>query len=322
MKSCDAPGRSIAADTLLSFPAEVIDASGGWLFWKREPDLPLRQSLIRQGQIFPLLVDAGGSRPVLVAGAARLACLAETGRDALCLDTGPLDAWERGFVYLESNIATETTDWRVISALRYFRSLDPDRLEEVFPALGLEPRARRSRQALAWLRLPEKWDRLLVTGNIPLVCADALQTMDEEEREALFPLFAAYSWSRGNAVNLLTWLRETALREGRSASVMVAAAQADLSPDLSPKDAMNRITAEIRRLRYPSLSALERNFSEAARRISAGTGWKLIQPDQFETEAVELSIRLTSTDDVIRAAQRLSDMASADWSGIFPEKKS
>ena len=53
---------------------------------------------------------------------------------------------------------------------------------------------------------------------------------------------------------------------------MLAAARERLASDLSPKDAMARITAEIRALRYPELTALERNFAVAARRISAGTG--------------------------------------------------
>lgn len=85
---------------------------------------------------------------------------------------------------------------------------------------------------------------------------------------------------------------------------------------------MARITAEIRALRYPELTALERNFAAAARRISAGTGWRLTQPDQFETEAVDMSVRLTCAADVERAARQLADMALADWSGIFMEADS
>ena len=104
---------------------------------------------------------------------------------------------------------------------------------------------------------------------------DALHRMDAAEQEALFPFFQAFSWSRGNAVNLLTWLRETSLREKQSVIDMAAAAQKELSPDLSPKDAMARITAEVRRLRYPALSALERNFTEAAGRSAPALigGW-------------------------------------------------
>ena len=109
--------------------------------------------------------------------------------------------------------------------------------------------------------------------------------MDAAEIGALFPLFAAFSWSRGNSVNLLAWLREAGLRENRDIGGMLAAAREGLASDLSPKDAMARITAEIRALCYLELTALERNFVAAARRISAGIGWWLTQLDQFETEA-------------------------------------
>lgn len=318
----DASFRGAPAAGFFPCPGEDIDATGGWLFWKRKPDDSLRRSLIRRGQLFPVLVDSGGSRPVLVAGAARLACLTEEGRSVLCRDVGPLDAWERGLVYLESNAASDIDDWRVVRALRYFRELDPARLEEVWTVLGLEPRSRRTRQAMAWLKLPEEWDGLLAAGNIPLVCADALEKMDAAEIGTLFPLFAAFSWSRGNAVNLLAWLRETGLRENRDIGGMLAAAREGLASDLSPKDAMARITAEIRALRYPELTALERNFAAAARRISAGTGWRLTQPDQFETEAVDMSVRLACAADVGRAARQLADMALADWSSIFTEADS
>ena len=318
----DASFRGAPAAGFFSCPGKDIDATGGWLFWKRKPGDSLRRSLIRRGQLFPVLVDSGGSGPVLVAGAARLACLSEEGRSVLCRDVGPLDAWERGLFYLESNAAFDIDDWRVVRALRYFRGLDPARLEEVWTVLGFEPRARRARQAVAWLKLPEEWDGLLAAGNIPLACVDALEKMDAAEIGALFPLFAAFSWSRGNAVNLLAGLRETGLRENRDIGGMLAAAREGLASDLSPKDAMARITAEIRALRYPELTALERNFAAAARRISAGTGWRLTQPDQFETEAVDMSVRLTCAADVERAARQLADMALADWSGIFMEAES
>ena len=227
----DASFRGAPAAGFFSCPGKDIDATGGWLFWKRKPGDSLRRSLIRRGQLFPVLVDSGGSRPVLVAGAARLACLSEEGRSVLCRDVGPLDAWERGLFYLESNAAFDIDDWRVVRALRYFRGLDPARLEEVWTVLGFEPRARRARQAMAWLKLPEEWDGLLAAGNIPLVCVDALEKMDAAEIGALFPLFAAFSWSRGNSVNLLAWLREAGLRENRDIGGMLAAAREGLASE-------------------------------------------------------------------------------------------
>ena len=34
-------------------------------------------------------------------------CLSEEGRSVLCRDVGPLDAWERGLFYLESNVVDD-----------------------------------------------------------------------------------------------------------------------------------------------------------------------------------------------------------------------
>src|SRR5690606_21961962 len=99
MTKVDSPLSAPARHELLRIPAAGIEAGGPWLFWSAPPSEALRRSLERDGQLVPVLVDASGSRPVLVAGAARLAALADAGSEALCLDLGPLDDLARGLAY-------------------------------------------------------------------------------------------------------------------------------------------------------------------------------------------------------------------------------
>lgn len=314
--------RNPARATILLCSATDIDAGGPWLFWSAPPSPALSRSLEVHGQLIPVLVDAGGARPVLIAGAARVAALAALGREVLCLDLGSLNGLAKGLAYVQSNAGRELTDGQVVTAMRYFASLPGLDMEPVLDALGLEPRSKRLRLVRSWLTLPRHWDILLGAGAVPLACADLLEAFSADGLKALEPLFASLSWSRGNAVNVLTWIREICGRDGSlAAEVLGGLGMAEiLAAGLSPKDAMSRITQEVRLLRYPRLSGMERDFAESARKVSAGTRWRLAQPDLFESNGVEFSVRLTSPAELHSANAELTRIAAReDLADLFPE---
>jgi ParB family transcriptional regulator, chromosome partitioning protein len=314
MNSAHTLSLASAHAVLLRCAASDIDIGGPWLFWSAPPSPSLRRSLERQGQLVPVLVDASGARPVLVAGSARVSVLAELGRDVLCLDLGATDGLARGIAYAQSNAGREISDGQVVLAMRYFQTLPDADQDSVLNALGLEPRSKRLRLVRSWLSLPAHWDAFLCAGAVPLACADLLEAFAPNDRQSLEVLFATLSWSRGNAVNVLTWIREICLRDGACvAGVLEEAGVKDiLAGGLSPKDAMSRITQEVRLLRYPALSGMERDFQEAARKVSAGTRWRVTQPDLFESDAVELSVRLTSPSELGAASAELARIAARE----------
>jgi ParB family chromosome partitioning protein len=308
---------------ILRCPATHIDTSGAWLFWSSAPTPALIRSLERHGQLVPVLVDASGPAPVLIAGAARVAALAAAGRDVLCLDLGSLDEMARGLAHMQSNIGRELNDAQIVAAMRYFRSIPSADMPPVLESLGIEPRSKRLRLLDAWLTLPKKWDLLL--DNVPMACAELLAGFPREELPGLEPLFNSLSWSRGNAVNLLTWLRETCLRDeiGAGALLEDCGMREILESGLSPKDVMTRIAFEVRRRRFPRLSALERDFAEAARKTSAGTRWRMVQPDQFESGAVDMTVRVKSPAELRAAAAELTIIAAReDLVSLFPAEGS
>ncbi len=313
--------RETATARLLHCIANDIDASGSWLFWSGPPSPALRRSLECHGQLVPVLVDASGARPTLVAGAARVAALAELGREVLCLDIGALDDRARGLAYVQSNVGRELSDGQVVAAMRYFESLPGLDQAPVLESLGLEPRSKRLRLLRSWLTLPGHWDLLLGSGAVPLACAELLEAFAPGDLTVLEPLFATLSWSRGNAVNVLTWIREICLRDGGCAAAVLDGMGVEdiLAAGLSPKDAMSRITQEVRLRRYPRLSGMERDFTDLARKVVAGTRWRLAQPDLFESDAVELCVRLSSPAELRAASEELGRIADReDLAALFP----
>lgn len=306
---------------LVRYPAADLDCSGAWLFWQRDIESPLRQSLEAQGQLVPVLIDGSGGRPVLIAGAARVTCLAELGRDVLCVDLGSLGARDKGLVYVNSNFGLEVSETRLVAALRYFAGMDGD-MDDVFPVLGVEPRSKTARLAMTWLALPGHWDAALARGALPLACAEQLAAFDAGDLIALEALFARLSWSRGNAANVLTWLREICLRDGLPVrEIMAGMGVAEiLAADLSPKDTMARLTQTVRRSRFPELTCLERGFSELSR-LACGTRWRITQPDQFESDSVEFTVRVSGRTQLEQAARDLTDIAARDvWGAFFPRE--
>ncbi len=320
MNSVPSPLSCSTSAHLVRHPASAIDCSGPWLFWPREIPARLRRALADRGQMTPVLIDGGGARPMLVAGAARAACLAELGQEVWCLDLGALSDVDKGLAYIHSNLDLEVTEARLVAAVRYFAEHGGGEMGRVFEALGIAPRSKQARLALAWLDLPRPWDDALARGALPLACAEVLVAFSAAERRAVEPLFSQLCWSRGNAVNVLTWIRETCLRDGLSASEAMAAMGADeiLRADLSPKDAMARLTQAARRLRYPELTRMERDFEAEVAAMAVGASWRIAQPDQFESGNVELCARVSSRNELERAVRDLKALASrAGWDAFW-----
>jgi ParB family chromosome partitioning protein len=73
-----------------------------------------------------------------------------------------------------------------------------------------------------------------------------------------------------------------------------------------------------RQARHPELTRLRDRFDAAARTVTGGTAWKLAQPDNFETNGAELSVRVKDREQLARAVQALQSMAdNPAWETVF-----
>lgn len=303
-------------------PAADIRPDDDHCFWSAEPDERLADSIARHGQLTPLLARESDQGMALVSGATRLSVLRELGRDVhvriVEADT-PLD---RGLLYLADNGHRPLDDGMRLAALRYFAPLlGPDKLAEtIFPHLGIKARSKDAKLLLAWLDLPATWQDHLTAGRVPLAAATVLARLDGDDLDAVEPLFAAFSWSRSNAVNLLTWFHETGrMQDIPVRQVMEQAGVFDLlTQGLSPKDAIARIVTAVRQARYPTLAGLEATFASTARDLTTGTRWRLNQPDSFETGAAELTVRVADRAQLAQALEDLEAMSEATgWDTLF-----
>ena len=302
--------------------AEAIHAGGTHLFWSGNIEESLTNSITEFGQSAPVLVHEKQGGLALVAGAARLAVQARLGRPVLARMVEGAHALGLGLLYLADNAHRQPDDAMRFKALTYFAPLmnAADLERDILPRLGVRPKSKDARLLLDWLDLPADWQGLLASGNVPLAAGMALARMDAADRDALLPLFAGMTWSRSNAVNVLTWLFEAGRMAGKPVAEVMAGAGMDglLDQGLSPKDAIARLSTAARQARYPELTRLRDRFDAAARTVTAGTRWRLTQPDNFETDGAELAVRVKDPEQLARAVEELGKLAgSPAWKTVF-----
>lgn len=304
--------------------ASRLESGSESLFWAQPAAESLVRSLQEAGQLDPVLVRPEGERYRLLSGYQRVEFLSRENREILarCLP-GPACPVEDGLLYLHANAHRSLDDVLRIRALRYFQPrFGPEELtRRVAPLLGLPPRSGAWRRHLDWLGLPVAWDALLQAGNVPLSAGRILADLEPEDLAALHPYLATWKWSQGRAGQWLTLLRETALRQGWT---LTRALERSLAPEvleanLAPQDALQRLTAQATAIRYPNLDRLERRFTSLAREVfGPASPWGIIPSPDFESDALELRLRVKNSAEFKNAAQVLSRAAGAtNLDGLF-----
>lgn len=306
----------------ITAPASEVRHDGEHLFWSENPTESLRISIRQLGQTTPVLAQETDAGLELVAGYARLAALRELGEPVLARLVSGADAADKGILYLTDNGLRPLDEGMRLRALGYFKPLmDEDRLaREIFPLLGVKPKSKDARLLLAWLDLPANWQALLDSGNVPLVAGETLLRMNEADRNAVEPLFSTLSWSRSNAVNMLTWLFEAGKMTAKPVADVMESAGLNgiVAQGLSPKDGIARLTTAMKAARYPELSRLQDDFAKAAKELTAGTRWRMSQPNNFETGGAELTVQIKDADQLLRAVRELETMAGmSPWKTLW-----
>lgn len=307
---------------IITASAESVHAGGNHLFWPDNSEESLEKSIKEFGQTTPVLAMETNNGLELIAGQARLRILRELKRPVMTRLVAEADDREKGLLFLTDNAARPMDDGMRLAALRYFRPLmDIKTLtSDILPRLGIKPKSKDAKLLIAWLDLPEVWQNLLTKGNVPLAAGTPLSRMNETDRSAVEPLFTSFSWSRSNAVNMLTWLFETSKMTSTSIGEAMKSAGLDdiLNQSLTPKDGIAKLTAAMKTARYPAISQLQADFASAARELTAGSRWRMSQPNNFETGGAELTVQIKDVDQLKRAIKELEAMSEmSPWDTLW-----
>lgn len=310
------------SNEIITASPDAVHIENDHLFWTTAPSAELADSIQEFGQTTPLLAQETDAGLVLIAGHARLVVLKDQDTPVLVRLVENADAIGKGLLYLADNGHRTMDDGMRLAALSYFRPLmDEKQLrKDIFPRLGIKPKGKDSRLLMEWLALPNAWQALLAKGHVPLPAASTLTRMNDTDRTALEPLFSNFSWSRSNAVNIINWLYETSKMQRCTLADAMEKANIPtiLKQGLSPKDSIAKLCAAAKATRYPELTNLQAQFASLAREISAGTNWRITEPNNFETGGAELSIQVKNPDQLAKAVAELETMEKASsWAKIW-----
>lgn len=318
-----------AGDFFYISPSKV-DTSGHWLFWTEEPSEPLINNVARLGQLEPALLVAEAKGWELVSGYKRVQACSQLGIPLLARETN-LNDEQKGLVYFASNFARifgaagQAVEGHqlMIPCLRYFQGLlSPEHLSP-FLRENFKPffTTRQWTQLLTWLELPCSWDALLMEGKISLDIGyrlvECLQgrnsfALDLVELEKLFQMVR---WSKNNQRQMLDFLVEIGSREGKTIKEVLD--QIDLgqdNPNLAPKDRIELILGQLKRIRYPVLSAMQGRFKAINRKFKRVQ----ISPRQhFEQNGVVVQATIGDDDDLTSLIAELQAMSKQqDWQAL------
>ncbi len=298
---------------LLSLDPDEVDATGEWIFRTEEPGEVLLHSLERCGQLEPVLVvkDKGSYR--LCTGYKRWSGCRALGTSLLAREA-QADAMHRGRLNLQANLPSPIEEAVLIKAARYFQGSSREgEAADVETELTALLHPKRLKTLLEWLCLPLAYDRHLEAGRIPFEVGPILVQCDAEELWALEPLFAELRWSKRRAEQFLSWLLETARREGVGLDELVERSRMlDISrSDLAPKDRLERLSAEARALRYPELTAIEAEFSQFQQQVRRTGYWRLEAEPCFERDTVFLQAQIASARDLEKVEAELRSLREA-----------
>jgi len=300
----------------------AIAATGNHLFWSNKPEESLAKSMNEFGQTNPVLVQKTSGGLELIAGHARLAVLLDSDKPVLARLVLDADERDKGLLYLTDNESRVLDDGMRLAALLYFSSFMDTKVlkSDILPRLGIKPKSKDAKLLMGWLTMPKNWQNHLAAGSIPLAAGPTLARMSEEDRTAVEPLFAGFSWSRSNAINMLNWLFETSKMTTSPIKNLMQSAGLDgiLKQGLSPKDTIAKLNTAAKAARYPELSILQDSFARAASELTAGTKWRMNQPNNFETGGTELSIQIKDAAQLQTAIKDLEVMAGlSPWQNIW-----
>ncbi len=288
------------------------------LSWGHDLD-PLKTSLDRVGQVSPLVVKPYRDRFRLICGYRRRQALRELGHDEFAALVLPEDfSMERSLVLaLEENLGHRVfNDAEKALALHHLAAFfTPEELiHDYLPRLGLPPRQDFLERFLNLAELGEQGLTALAKGSLDPETAELIMAIDPASRSDLLFLLDQLNPGRNKRRQIVTWLHETALREGRSVADVIKdhEIQDVISNDTLSRPAKEKkVRAIIHAKRYPELSRARKKQAECLARLRLPPNCHLQPPQSFEGLDFIFNISFNTLDELQASLGHLNRLAAS-----------
>ena len=278
----------------------------------------LEQSLRHHGVLRPLIVAQQGGRTVVVSGSRRLRVLRRIGARRAPVRVAALDG-----TALWDHLLADHLDHRALNPVEvglYLRRRTRDtgeRLEDlaprVFPLMGLAPRVSAARDPLWLAGLPPDLRDAVAEGRMPPAAARVLASAPRDDALAVLRWLGRWRLGVNRFAEAARWALECAWAQGKPVCRWLAEQGLDRWEG-PPQDLLRRV----RRARYPTLSALERDFAGCVRALGLPEGVRIEAPPGFEGGFLVCSVRFRDLEEL---AARLRELAGRVEAGRWNRLK-
>ncbi|MEJ5359732.1 MAG: ParB/RepB/Spo0J family partition protein [Desulfobacterales bacterium] len=303
----------VAAFASVSVPLEAVEADDRFRISTGDDAADLAASIARIGLLHPPLVVRREGRIILISGFRRFAACRTLGWRNLPVrlpekEPSPREcarlavaenAWSRPLNLIEQS--------RAVGLLAAFSPGGKIDIAEA-RAAGLRGSEDFLNRIAPLCRTPEAVQEAILEESISFWTACELAAMPAGEAEALALLFRRLKAGLNVQREILTRLREIALREGISiASVLESPAVQELRDDggSDPNEKTRALRELLRRRRYPFLSAAEDRFRALLRELPSAPGLRLQPPRDFEGKRFSLQLEFETPEEACSLREKL-----------------
>ncbi len=182
-------------------------------------------------------------------------------------------------------------------------------LSRVATSMGLPSNLSLIRKIKPLCLLPISVQQGILSESVALPIAQELQGMTDQESVAIAEMFRELNPSLNKQREILTLIKEIALRENISLSTLTGQFEDMIKdPDADKNQKIQKIRLCLKQRRYPALSRAEADFERVVKNLHLGSGLDLIAPKYFEGREYTVALRFKTLEELRQNASRLDRM--------------
>jgi ParB family transcriptional regulator, chromosome partitioning protein len=170
---------------------------------------------------------------------------------------------------------------------------DVDSLAEALPALGLSEHPAMIKKIKTVYDMPGSLQNCLLSNTIALAVALELADLSATDAQGLVSLFNALNLSLNKQREILTMVKEIAIREDVSVIQVLEAPHLKnilKNRDLDKNQKARKIRIYLKLRRFPAITTAEQSFQKHINKLNMGKGMELIPPANFEGSTYTLKL--------------------------------
>jgi ParB family transcriptional regulator, chromosome partitioning protein len=170
---------------------------------------------------------------------------------------------------------------------------DVDSMAEALPKLGISEHPAMIDKVKMVYHMPEPLQNSILSNTIALATALKLAELSIADAQGLIGLFNALSLSLNKQREILTMVKEIAIREDKSITQVLETPRLKnilKNTDLDKNQKARNIRRYLKQRRFPAITTAEQSFRQHLKKLNLGKAIELIPPVNFEGSTYTLKL--------------------------------